>query len=446
MAKHEPSSEVGVPKNEALRMARERTESPTHPGECLSRQELAELVNEHIYRHTRRRAGLDANYVGKVERGLISWPSADYRAGFRAVLGVMTDDALGFHNSRRRAVKVADMNRKQFLRAAGVGLGVAALGSLDVLLEPSQGTVPPTRIGQTEIEQVHTAARVFKSWDAEHGGGLSRETVLAQLRWSARLLDSTCADALRPELFSAVAYLASVHGFMCFDAYAFDDSRRTLRFALACAEEAGDWGLRAEILSRMARQDIHTGHPDQGVTWIEHALVRADRLTPTGRAMLHTVRARGLAKMSRRADALRAVALADESFSERRLDADPKWLAYYDPAQHAGDTAHALMDLSIQGTKTDAVRRFQTAVSGHVNIAARSRVMSQAKLATLVMATGDPRDGVTIGNRALGAATSIRSNRVADCLRELARYSQPHDGIAEVRDFRHRIASTVLAP
>jgi hypothetical protein len=72
--------------------------------------------------------------------------------------------------------------------------------------------------------------------------------------------------------------------------------------------------------------------------------------------------------------------------------------------------------------------------------------MSQAKLATLVMATGDPRDGVTIGNRALDAATSIRSNRVTDCLRELARYSQPHEGIAEVRDIRHRIASTVVAP
>ncbi|WP_202970563.1 helix-turn-helix domain-containing protein [Saccharothrix sp. ALI-22-I] len=446
MAKGEPSSEVIVRnENEALRAARERTESPAHPGECLSRQELAELVNEYVYRHANRREGIDANYVGKVERGLIRWPNEDYRAAFRAVLGVSTDEALGFSNSRRRTVKVADMNRKQFLRVAGVSVGLAALGSLDAFLEPSQATVPPTRIGRTEVEQVHTAARVFKSWDAEHGGGLSRETVLAQLRWSARLLDSTYPEILRPELFSAVAYLASVHGFMCFDAYAFDDSRRTLRFALACAEEAEDWGLRAEILSRMARQDIHTGHPDQGMTWIEYALVRADRVTPTTRAMLHTVRGRALAKMGRRHEALRSVALADEFFADRQSDTDPKWLAYYDASQHAGDTAHALMDLSLQGVKTDAAERFETAVSGHVSIAARSRVLSQTKLATLHMATGDPREGVVIGNRALDAAASIRSNRVSDCLRELARYSRPHERIADVPDLRHRITNTVLA-
>ena len=33
--------------NDQLRAARQRTASPTHAGECLSRQELAELVNRH---------------------------------------------------------------------------------------------------------------------------------------------------------------------------------------------------------------------------------------------------------------------------------------------------------------------------------------------------------------------------------------------------------------
>jgi hypothetical protein len=34
--------------NEALRRARERSPSPSHPEECLSRQELAELVNAYV--------------------------------------------------------------------------------------------------------------------------------------------------------------------------------------------------------------------------------------------------------------------------------------------------------------------------------------------------------------------------------------------------------------
>ncbi|MGH4026170.1 MAG: hypothetical protein ACRDRV_16470 [Pseudonocardiaceae bacterium] len=146
-------------------------------------------------------------------------------------------------------------------------------------------------MGRTEIEQVRTAAQVFAGWDHIYGGGLAREAVLAQLRWSAGLLEETCPAKLRRELLSAVGYLAHTCGFMAFDAYAHDDARRAFRFALACAEKAGDWHLRAKILSSMSRQAIWVGHPDEGVTLAEHALVRADRLTATERAMLHTAHA-----------------------------------------------------------------------------------------------------------------------------------------------------------
>ncbi|WP_433273073.1 ATP-binding protein [Actinosynnema sp. CS-041913] len=97
---------VGVG-NASLRAARERTASRTHPGECLSRQELAELVNEHVWRHHQRRVDVDANYVAKLERGVIRWPNAHYRAAFRAVLGASTDAELGFANNRRAAVPLA---------------------------------------------------------------------------------------------------------------------------------------------------------------------------------------------------------------------------------------------------------------------------------------------------------------------------------------------------
>lgn len=128
------------------------------------------------------------------------WPCADYRAALRTIFGVASDAALGFSNPRRKLVKVADMDRKTFLRAAGVGLGAAALAPLADLLDTSEATAVPSRIGATEIEQIRTAARVFKTWDAEHGGGLARETVLAQLRWSAGLLGSGYPEALRPDL------------------------------------------------------------------------------------------------------------------------------------------------------------------------------------------------------------------------------------------------------
>lgn len=87
--------------NDQLRQVRERLPSRQTPGESLSRQELAELVNTWIYQHKDWLVELDANYIGKLERGIIRWPSRLYRQAFRAVLGVEADSQLGFWGHRR---------------------------------------------------------------------------------------------------------------------------------------------------------------------------------------------------------------------------------------------------------------------------------------------------------------------------------------------------------
>ncbi|MEV0398282.1 hypothetical protein [Polymorphospora rubra] len=87
--------------NERLRAARLAKQSPLGPEFVFSRQELAEAVNSHIYRTTGQMGSLDQNYIGKLERGEYRWPRADYRAGFRAVLGAATDAELGFYIKRR---------------------------------------------------------------------------------------------------------------------------------------------------------------------------------------------------------------------------------------------------------------------------------------------------------------------------------------------------------
>lgn len=153
--------------------------------------------------------------------------------------------------------------------------------------------------------------------------------MLARLRWSAGLLDRARYSARhRAPLFSAVGYLAHTFAFMAFDSFAHDDAHRIFQFALARAEEAGDWHLRAKVLSSMARQATWVGKPDDGLTLSEYALVRADRLTATERAMPHTAHALALAKMDRVRDALIAVGLADEVFSHARPANDPSWMAY----------------------------------------------------------------------------------------------------------------------
>ncbi|MGH3693010.1 MAG: XRE family transcriptional regulator, partial [Pseudonocardiaceae bacterium] len=406
-----------------LQAARERTASLTSPDVCLSRQELAELVNAWVWEHHHKAVELTANYVGQLERGKIRWPGKLYREGLRAILGVSTDTALGFVNSHHAVVKLENVDRKKFLHTgAALGAGALVLGPVAALLESTEPTPVPARVGATEIEQTRTAARVFSSWDFTYGGGLVREAVMGQLRWSVGLLDATCPDRLRPELFSAVGSLARRAGYVAFDAGIYDDARHLLEFALGCAERADDWHLRAYVLDGMALLAIWTGQPDEGLTLAEHALVRADRLTETEQAILHHDRGRALAKMRRVNETLTAVGVAEDHFARSTPANDPPFTTYYNAAFLAGNTGDALFDLAVAGHNiTQATDRLTAAVAGHTASHARPRAICQTKLASLTMATGDPLQAATIGHAALDVAGTIRSRRVADNLRELAR-------------------------
>ncbi|MGH3830791.1 MAG: XRE family transcriptional regulator [Pseudonocardiaceae bacterium] len=438
--------------NNEFREARKNTESPTHPGYCLTREELAELVNAWIYdHHKKKETEASANYIGQVENGRIRWPGKLYREAFRAIFGVSADSDLGFVNarSRRAAVKLDNVKRQEFLHDA-TALGVGALAGLEplaTLLEApgdSEPTPIPARIGATEIEQTRAATQAFESWSGTYGGGVVREAAMGQLRWSAGLLKATCPDRLRPELHSAVGDLAGMAGYLLVDVNAHEEGRRVYRFALACAEKAKDWNLRAEVLSGMAKQAIWTGQPDDGLTLAEQALVRPDRLAMSVRTLLHTDRARALAPMHRVNEALTAIGTADEHFSHATPDNDPPSI-FYNAARHDQLTGHSLFHMAMLGHDPgDATDRLTTAAAGYTSADdTRARAICLTKLATLTMVTGDPLQAAALGHTALDIAGTIHSHRTTEELRELAHYAAAHQHLDEVAHLRHRITTLV---
>jgi hypothetical protein len=295
------------------------------------------------------------------------------------------------------------VDRQQLLRTGtALGVGTLGLGPLATLLEGIKPTPIPTRVGATEIEQTRTAKRVFQSWSLTYGGGLARDAVMGQLRWSVGLLEATCPDQLRPGLLSAVGDLADTAGYMALDAGADEEARRVFSFALACAEEAKDWPLRAEVLGYMAVHAIRTGQPDEGLTLAEQALVRADRLTATQRSMLHTDRARALAMMRRVNETLTAIGAADDHFAQSTPANDPPFLAYHNPAVHALRTGEVLVDLAILGHNPgEATDRLTTAAVGLTGYA-RPRAGCQARLASLMYGHRRPAPGRHHRIRGLG--------------------------------------------
>ncbi|GAA4690990.1 hypothetical protein [Phytohabitans rumicis] len=153
----------------------------------MSRQELAEAVNAHIYATTGRRVALDGSYIGKLERGLMRWPYEHYRAGLRAVLGVERDADLGLYISRKdmddspwvpevpaqtagAALAETDASTLpqvpaasvvQVKVSAGAAVTVVVAGPVRVLID-SSGTDPATLVpAVVEVPVVHGGARVY---------------------------------------------------------------------------------------------------------------------------------------------------------------------------------------------------------------------------------------------------------------------------------------------
>ena len=435
--------------NDQLRGAREQVESPAATGACLSRQELAELVNAWVFEHTKdhRVVELDASYVAKLERGVIRWPrEPERRAGFRAVLGVKTDAELGFHQPRRNPTTLVGVKRQRFIRV-GLGIGAAAAAGGPTVLIPLLPGPPahvPSVVGMTHVAEVRAAAAEFKNWDARYGGGVLRPAVTAQLRYYAELLNASCSDVVRRELLIAVGSFAETAGYMAHDDFAHDDARAMYSFALACAEEAGDWHLRAQVLCSMSYQASWCGDPDAGLTYTESALVRAERLTATERAMLHNNQARDLAKLGKVQDALRAIGAADEAFTQARTAEDPPWMASYTEARHLGFSGSSLWELGMRGQFVAETRNRMSTAAAIGTEGLRARTGGQLKLASLIITTGDPLEAAALGTQALDGMGSLHSQRTTHKLRELRHLSAPHTHLPEIADLRHRIG-TILA-
>ncbi|MGH3868945.1 MAG: XRE family transcriptional regulator [Pseudonocardiaceae bacterium] len=437
---------------EGFSAARERTASPSNPEMCLSRQELADLVNIWVWKHHNKTVFATASYVGKLEIGLIRWPDQARREALRAILSVPRDSDLGFINvrSERAAVKLEKVDRQNLIRgAAALGVGALVQGPLAALLEclgSSEPTPVPKRVGATDIAHTRNTMQVFQSWSLTSGGVVVRDTAMAQLRWSAGLLKAIYPEELHDELHSAVGDLAETAGYIAMDAGADEEARRAFRFALDCAEKAKDWPLRADVLGSMAVHAIRTGQPDEGLTLAEQALVRADRLTATQRSLLHTDRARALATMCRVQEALTAIGAADDHFAQSTSANDPPFLAYHTAAMHAGGTGRALLDLAILGRDPDeATNRLTTAVAEHTVDHARPRALDLTRLASLTMATGDPAQAVAIGHEAVDAVGMIRSRAATDDLRELFRHATAHHNLDEVAHLQHRISTLLVS-
>ena len=115
-----------VTRNDLLKAARLRLQSPRRPGQRMNRPELADAVNAELDRanHDRRKIDhlyVDYRWIGKLERGETRWPHEKRRAALRHVLHATTDDDLGLYSPR--------ITTQESTGAARASFGSAAIGN-----------------------------------------------------------------------------------------------------------------------------------------------------------------------------------------------------------------------------------------------------------------------------------------------------------------------------
>ncbi|MGW4330548.1 XRE family transcriptional regulator [Nocardia sp. NPDC004573] len=422
--------------NVQLQQRREATPSRVTPGQVMGRAELAETVNAYIWRQHGQRRELDARTIARYERGTVRWPNKLYREALRTILHA-TDSELGFVPNRRRRETPAMPDRT---------LTVSLFSPFDPASGPAHYFGPnvedkPTgRVGMTEVINIQTATRTIASAENLRGGGSISLVAGRQLGRFARLLDAKASPTIRRALLEAIGNFGSVAGYAAFDIGDHTEAERRFRLALWCADTAGSWELRASTLADMARKMAYIGNADSGLSLIELAQVRSDRLSATTRAMLSALRAQYLAAVKRPDEALSEVARADEYFAQRSPATDAPWLCFYDEAEHLGSTGKALIPVAQAQHRIDlAAPRIERAVELQAAEYPRSQTFSLTRLATLTMQLGDPKEAVALGIRAATQASQLDSHRIHNELQRLAAASSPHRRMSDVVELREVI-------
>ncbi len=466
--------------NDALRAARERLPSLRAPGESLTRAELADAVNGHLWRTTGVRYELDDHLIGKWERGVVHWPIAPYRAALRAVLGMAGDAELGFHPPtdvrRRRPARpvpptpdcpgpssagsiVRDgsvtteldlITRRDALRGAAVLGGSGLLEPLTPWLDPLAPDVHPPVVAVSarrgafaaaEVEAVEAVTAAFRGWRSSDG--LGRTAVVGQLSDVLERLRDAPSGALTDRVVLAAAELAKISGSMAFDAGAHRSAQDQYVLAARLAKAGGEPSFGAVALAALARVSFDTGTPGDGLEVIALAQRGTARSgTPALRAMLATRQAWGHAQRGEAHAFAGAVDAAGSAHAEVCSAAEPRWLHGLDTAELYGVIGARYRDLARYDHRhaTSAVTYIGRALALRDPSRTRNRAFDLVSLARVHLLTGEHDHAAATVREALPLLDPARPGRLARRLRDWHREAAPYVSIAAVRRSRDDIA------
>lgn len=297
---------------------------------------------------------------------------------------------------------------------------------------PSGGMRRAQQLSGPELELLEQTTQMFRAWDAQCGGGLRRKAVVGQLHEVTDLLQERHPAPVRHRLFRVTAELSELAGWMSYDIGLQPTAQKYFVLALHAAKEAQDRPLGSFVLSKMARQMIHLGRPEDALE-LTHLAQYGSRegSTPRTQAMLHAMEARAYANMGQPGKCKRAVRMAEETFSDiDHADADPDWIRFFSEAELCAENAHSYRDLAYSSGRSPTYASLaRPAMERAVDLFAReareaeggghqrSYALNLIGMASVHLLQHEPEGCAARAGEALGLAKQLCSERVNTRLR-----------------------------
>jgi hypothetical protein len=314
---------------------------------------------------------------------------------------------------------------------------------------------PAGRVTAEEMDRLEETTRLFRSWDAQCGGGLRRMAVVGQLHEVTELLRDSFPPSLSERLFRTASELALLAGWMAYDVGMQPSAQRYFVLALHAAREAGDTPLGAHVLATMARQMIHINRAQDALELV-HLAQYGSHGTTTARvqSMLAAMEARAYANLGDSDNCRRAIAAAEDLFpgdtGHAGRNGDPSWVSFFTEAELNGENGHSFRDLAYRypqltepaAKSIDRAVDLLSADDEHL----RSRALNVVGMATVRLQQREPEAAVGYLHTGVELVQRLRSKRVEDRLRTTAgNLFARYPDVRSVREVHERAAAVLPA-
>ncbi|SCK12235.1 hypothetical protein H181DRAFT_00717 [Streptomyces sp. WMMB 714] len=295
----------------------------------------------------------------------------------------------------------------------------------------SRGGRPARRTAPDEVASVREHVRFFSQQADRHGGGHIRTTLAASLAALVRRLRTGGEGPHHPQLVAGAARLSYLLARVYADEQRHGLAQRAFLTAAELAEEGGDpegVALARRALSSQAHQ---LGHRRQSLELAEAACESAPAGTaPSARAFLYAGLAVAQAGQGQRHRALAALRSAEHELARSPADlttgpespdGEPVG-SYQDAALHyqAGQVRAAL------GDREGAVRELRASLRFRPEGECRSRALSEAELAELLLGQGRLEEACAAWELFLEDSALIRSGRARHARDRMPRLLRPY--------------------